>query len=78
MNSNNHNIIGYLQKKNFFSRSPSPTPSPHSRFTNYLTHKTPEKKVHKPNTPIRSLHSQADLNKTSFYERRKGKQEDRK
>ena len=74
MHSNNHNIIGYLQKKNFFNRSPSPTLSPNSRFSNYLSHKTPDKKSTKPAANNRNLHSQADLNKTSFYERRKPKQ----
>lgn len=28
----NTNIIGFLQKKQFFNRSPSPSPSPNSRF----------------------------------------------
>jgi hypothetical protein len=29
---NNTNIIGFLQKKQFFNRSPSPSPSHNSRF----------------------------------------------
>lgn len=29
---NNNNIIGFLQKKAFFTRSPSPSPSHSSRF----------------------------------------------
>lgn len=29
---NNTNIIGFLQKKQFFNRSPSPSPSTNSRF----------------------------------------------
>ena len=78
MHNNNLNIVGYLQKKNFFNRSPSPNVSPSSRFSNYVTSKTPEKKSLKPNPPIRSLHSQADLNTVSFMERRKTKYESRK
>lgn len=31
---NNTNIIGFLQKKAFFNRSPSPSPSHNSRFNN--------------------------------------------
>jgi hypothetical protein len=29
---NNTNIIGFLQRKQFFNRTPSPSPSPSSRF----------------------------------------------
>jgi len=72
MQQNHHNIVGYLQKKNFFNKSPSPIKvSPKSRFTNYTSCKTPEKQEKKGATPIRSLNSQIDLRATTHHRRQR-------
>ncbi len=39
----NTNIIGFLQKKQFFNRSPSPSPSPNSRFNTNPNPATPSR-----------------------------------
>jgi hypothetical protein len=39
----NTNIIGFLQKKQFFNRSPSPSPSPNSRFNTNTNPATPSR-----------------------------------
>jgi hypothetical protein len=48
----NTNIIGYLQKKAFFSKSPSP--SPNSRFSSTPPKPAPHHQTH-PRTPTRNI-----------------------
>ena len=43
MYRSNTNIIGFLQKKAFFNRSPSPSPQPNSRFATQPRNPSPNK-----------------------------------
>lgn len=43
MYRSNTNIIGFLQKKAFFNRSPSPSTSPNSRFATQPRNISPNK-----------------------------------
>jgi hypothetical protein len=62
MYRSNTNIIGFLQKKAFFNRSPSPSTSPNSRFATQPRNSSPSK----PATINRSETREVPLNRNIF------------